>query len=114
MVLPRELSSLSDANDNANDNDIDSIANGETASNILKAALGGDELLLTTQGLDDDDDEGTRVGEDGDGIADELIKARRVYSSCSVVSILSVGDLPPSGSVLSWLGLSCRYCCWSG
>eukprot|EP00752_Nemacystus_decipiens_P005084 g4614.t1 len=69
MVLPTEVSSLSDADD----------GNINTNADI-KTAVGGDRLLLTVQGLGDDDLDEARgeedeVGEDGDGIADELIRA---------------------------------------
>lgn len=78
MVLPRELSSLSDATvcaTDANNND-------DTVT-----VVDGDDLRLTAQGrlstADDfggsgaeDNDGGGGEVEDGDGIADELIKAR--------------------------------------
>ena len=60
MVLPTELSSPPDAHD-------------ETASDA-KAAVGGDELLLATQGRGDGSAGAGGEEGDGDGIADELIR----------------------------------------
>lgn len=93
MVLPREFSSVADvfpcptadANSTTGDKDetisgiIGSGTNDDTAT-----VVDGDELLLTTQGrpttagafLDADDDM-----EDGDGLADELIKVSFVAAS---------------------------------
>ncbi|CAM9141055.1 unnamed protein product, partial [Hapterophycus canaliculatus] len=77
MVLPRELSSLSDVTAFAADVN----TNDDTAT-----VVDGDDLLLTTQGRlrtadgfgggGSGDDDGAGGTEDGDGIADELIKAR--------------------------------------
>lgn len=72
MVLPTEVSlspSLPDAN-------------ADTTTNI-KTAVGGGELLLTAQGLGGDDDGAGAEGggEDGEGIAHELIRVSSAFLS---------------------------------